>query len=338
MQKYVLTSRVLVFALCVALLSVALVGCSDSSEKTAAKVNGTPITTTALNAEVAKIKIQQPSIFKSGSGMSEGTIRSTLLDELVDQELLTQEAKKQNITVTDTVVAQNLASLKAGYSDDAQFEAALKSAGYTLDTINAEIKWELISNAVLAKLVPESSITDKESLAYYNKNKSKFKVDAAKRSSHILFAAKDEAIAKKVLKQLQGGANFAAMAKKYSTDTASAQNGGDLGWPTQSYVTEFQHAVDKLGTGEMSGLVKSAYGWHIIKVTDTRKAGQESFKDAKETVVQTLLTSKRQAAYNTLVKKLKATAKIEILDPVAKKAKSSTTTSSSASAASLSTE
>ncbi|MBK5211003.1 MAG: peptidylprolyl isomerase [Coriobacteriia bacterium] len=337
MQKNGPTSHVLVAVLCVTLLSGVLVGCSDSG-KNAAKVNGTPITTVALDAEVAKLKIQQPSIFKSGSGTSEGTIRSTLLDELVDQELLTEEAKKQNITVTDAVVAQNLASLKAGYSDDAQFEAALKSAGYTLDTIQAEVKWELMSNAILAKLVPVSSVTDKEALAYYNSNKTKFKVDAAKRSSHILFAAKDEATAKKVLEQLQEGANFAAMAKEYSTDTASAQNGGDLGWPTQSYATEFQNAVDKLGKGEMSGLVKSSFGWHIIKVTDTRKAGQESFKAAKETVVQTLLSSKRQSANSTLVKKLRSSAKIEILDPVAKKAKSAASTSGSASAATLSTK
>lgn len=316
-----------------ALSSVLMSGCNNS-KNTAAKVDGVEISEKALDAEVAKLKLQSPSLFdKNSGGMDEGTIRSTLLDELIAQQLLTKEADDKNITVNDDEVNKGIESLKSGYGDEKQFEDALKTAGYTTETLKEQVKWQLLSTKLLEKLVPESSVSSKEAQAYYNKNKANYKVEAAKRSSHILFAIKDEATAKKVLKELQDGADFATLAKKYSTDTASAVNGGDLGWPTQAYVTEFQQAVDKLKKGEMSGLVKSAYGWHIIKVTDTRKAGQQSFNDAKENIIQTLLSNKRTAAYQTLVNDLKKAAKIEIFDAQVKAANAKADSSSQAGAA-----
>lgn len=318
----------------VAALAFGLMSGCNSTKNDAATVDGEPITEKALDAEVAKLKLQSPSLFdKNSGGMDEGQIRSTLLDELIAQQLLSKEADAKKVSVTDAEIDKNIESLKAGYSDEKQFEDALKTAGYTLDTLREQVKWQLLSTKLLERLVPASSISNAEAKAYYEKNKASYKVAAAKRSSHILFAAKDEETAKKVLKELQDGADFAAMAKKYSTDTASAKNGGDLGWPTQAYVSEFQKAVDKLGKGEMSGLVKSAYGWHIIKVTDVRKAGQQTFDEAKETIVQTLLSNKRTEAYQTLVSDLRKKAKVVIYDAAVKEANAKAKTTGSAPAA-----
>lgn len=311
------------------ILTLGLVSGCNSTKNDAATVDGEHITEKALDAEVAKLKLQSPSLFdKNSGGMDEGTIRSTLLDELIAQQLLSKEAQEKHVNISDSEIDKNIESLKAGYSDEKQFEDALKTAGYSLNTLREQVKWQLLSTKLLEKLVPASSVSEKEAQAYYNKNKASYKVAAAKRSSHILFASKDEATAKKVLKELQDGADFAAMAKKYSTDTASAKNGGDLGWPAQAYVTEFQQAVDKLSKGQMSGLVKSAYGWHIIKVTDTRKAGQQSFADAKESVIQTLLSNKRSQAYQTLVSDLRKKAKVVIYDAQVKESKAKTKTTS----------
>ena len=311
------------------ILTLGFVSGCNSTKNDAATVDGEHITEKALDAEVAKLKLQSPSLFdKNSGGMDEGTIRSTLLDELIAQQLLSKEAQAKHVNISDSEIDKNIESLKAGYSDEKQFEDALKTAGYSLSTLREQVKWQLLSTKLLEKLVPASSVSEKEAQAYYNKNKASYKVAAAKRSSHILFASKDEATAKKVLKELQDGADFAALAKKYSTDTASAKNGGDLGWPTQAYVTEFQQAVDKLSKGQMSGLVKSAYGWHIIKVTDTRKAGQQSFADAKENVIQTLLSNKRSQAYQTLVSDLRKKAKVVIYDAQVKESNAKTKTTS----------
>lgn len=336
--------RVGLFVLALTLTSLGaglLSGC-DKTKNDAATVDGKAITKKALDAEVAKLKLQSPALFdKNSGGMDEGTIRSTLLDELISQQLMNDEAKKQNIKVTDAEIENNLKMLKAGYSDEKQFEAALKTAGYTLDTLKDQIKWQLLSTKLLEKLVPASSVNDREAKAYYDANKSSYKVTAAKRVSHILFASDDEDSAKKVLAELQNGADFAAMAKKYSTDTASARNGGDLGWPTQAYVQEFQDAVDKLKKGEMSGLVKSAYGWHIIKVTDERQAGTQTFEEAKDSIKQTLLSAKRSDRYKTLLSDLKKDADIVIYDKAVKAAQAKTggtTTTNSSSTKSNATQ
>lgn len=312
----------------IALSGALMAGCKKDAPL-AAKVDGVNITKEALDAEVSKLKLQSPSLFdKNSGGMDEGTIRTTLLDELIAQQLLGKEAEKKNISVTNDEVTKSIDGLKSGYGDEKQFEDALKTAGYTAESLKEQVKWQLLTTKLLEKLVPESSVSTKEAQTYYNKNKGSFKVEAAKRSSHILFALKDEANAKKVFKELEDGADFAAMAKKYSTDTASAVNGGDLGWPTQAYVSEFQSAVDKLKKGEMSGLVKSAYGWHIIKVTDTRKAGLQSFDEAQESIIQTLLSNKRSQAHETLLSDLKKKAKIEILDAQVKAAQATTDSTS----------
>lgn len=330
-KRFVLTAMVVSL---IAVSALLMAGC-NSSKNNAATVDGEAITTKALDAEVAKLKLQNPSLFdKNSGGMDEGTIRATMLDELIAQQLLNKEAEDKKVSVSDEEVTKGVDSLKAGYGDEKQFEDALKTAGYTTDSLKEQVKWQLLSSKLLQKLVPDSAVSEKEAQAYYNKNKASFKVEAAKRSSHILFASKDEATAKKVLGELKDGADFAAMAKKYSTDEASAKNGGDLGWPTQPYVTEFQKALDKLDKGEMSELVKSAYGWHIIKVTDVRKAGAQSFDDAKETIMQTILSDKRTQAYQTLVSDLKKKAKIEIFDEKVKAAQAQpeTTTKNSGDA------
>ena len=94
--------------------------------------------------------------------------------------------------------------------------------------------------------------------------------DGAKRSSHILFSSDDEATAQEVLDQINAGTlDFADAAKQYSTDTASAENGGDVGWDaTNTFVDAYTTALGELSKGEVSGLVTSDYGIHIIKCTD----------------------------------------------------------------------
>lgn len=316
-----------IFAL-VALLS----GCGDSN--LAAKVNGTGISEKTLDSEMAILKLQNPTLFDTeNGGMDEATIRKTLLDELVRQQLVLEQAKKDGIEVSDAEVQKNVAAVKSGYADEAQFKDALSSAGFTVSSYEKQVKWQLILAKVIEKQLPASALKEKDLKAYYDKNKSKYKVEAAKRSSHILFATADKDEAQKVLKELKAGANFEALARKYSTDTASAESGGDLGWPTQEYVKEFQNAVDKLDKGEISGLVKSAYGWHIIKVTDVRKAGQQTYKEARETVEQDLLSDKRKALYNTMLKRLESEADIKIYDKTVKNAKSSVSTDNSDSGA-----
>lgn len=317
-----------VYTLAICLLfSIGLtVGCTSKAD-VAATLNGEKISTKTLDAEVAKLKLQSPELFDTKTSSSTlAEIRTTLLEEIITQNLLLDEAKKQGIEIKDKDIDNSYEMLKAGYGDESRFESALKNAGLTKGSIREQIKWQLISSALLVKAVPPSAVSDEEVATYFAANKDKFKLEAAKRASHILLPAKDKAKAEQLLQELKNGADFAKLAKENSTDTMCAQNGGDLGWPTAAYVPEFEAAIDSLKPGDSPKLIQSAYGWHIVIVTDQREAGQGKLEDVKDEIRNTLLSTKRSDAYQTLTADLRKNCKVEILDEVIlKEAKNNTT-------------
>jgi peptidyl-prolyl cis-trans isomerase C len=168
----------------------------------------------------------------------------------------------------------------------------------------------------MEQLAANQQVTEADIKEYYDSNKAQFSQQAQKRAAHILFKATDKAEAQKVLADLKAGTiTFADAAKKYSTDTQTASKGGDLGWPgTTSYVPEFQAALDKLKKGEMTAaLVQSTYGYHIILVTDTRPAKQQSLAEVQAQIKQIIVQKRKAEAYQKFLDELRKNAKIEVL-------------------------
>ncbi|NTW28473.1 MAG: hypothetical protein HGA39_03815 [Coriobacteriia bacterium] len=325
------TRFVCALAVCGLLLgALGLAGCKSAESDVAARVDGQVVTETELNTQLDQLKKQYPDMF-SGTDSATVTLeyRQTLLDSMIDEILLAKAAKDAKITVSADEVQAQLDQLKSGFSDPTQFDAALKSAGFTLATLKAKIESQLTTQKLIDSLSPGTNVSDVEVQDYYDKHKTDYYQKAAKRASHILFKPEDKATAEKILAQLKAGGDFAALAKQYSIDTASAVNGGDLGWPTAPYVTEFQAGLDKLGKGQMSGLVESPYGWHIILVTDTREASQQPLSAVRTQIEQTILAQRRTDAYQNFLAGLRKKATIEIVDAelkaAAEKASSSTT-------------
>ena len=298
----------------IALFTLPLFACG-SKGAVAATVNGEEITVAALDSQVAQLRIQSPTLFDETSGMSEASIRSALLDELVNRELLTQEAEKRGLKVTTEEIDAEMESSAASYESEEAFEASLAEAGYTTESAREMIEWYLLSEKLLDEEVPADSITDAEIAQYYEENADLYVVEAGKRTSHILFDEADEALAKEVLQRVKDGEDFADLATEYSQDEGSAANGGDLGWPTVAYVDAFEAAVAELKVGEVSDLVKTEFGWHIITVTDERKAGTQSLEEATDSIREELVFAKRDEAYTALIESLKEAADIKILDP-----------------------
>lgn len=320
--------RLVVTAAVVAILAFSAVGCTDKN--VAAKVNGKAISVDELNKQVEQLKKQYPQMFQGADG--EGRLldfKQRLLDNLVSQELVRQAAEEQGIKVSDADVKKQVDQLKSGFKDEKQFDQALKSAGMTVDSLNKQIREQLLTQRLIDSLSAGAAPTESEIKSYYDKNKEQFNQKAAKRASHILFKPEDKNAAEKALGELKDGADFASSAKKYSTDTATAAQGGDLGWPSTPYVAEFEEALAKLDKGEMSDLVKSPFGWHIIKVTDERDAKQQPLSEVKDQISQILQQQRKAESYQQFLENLRKKAKIEILVPELKQAaapKSSTET------------
>lgn len=310
------TRILLVLSLLAAVVAGAVATSGCSQKDVAAKVNGESISTSEVDKQLEQLKKQYPNMFTGADG--EGRLldfKQRIVDNLVNAKLVEQAAKEKGIEVSDADIQKQVDQLRGGFKDQAQFDAALKSAGMTVDSLKDSIRQQLVTNKLMEQLAASSAVTTAEVQEYYDNNKAQFAQKAQKRASHVLFKTTDKAEAEKVLKQIKAGTiTFGDAAKKYSTDTASAEKGGDLGWPNgTSYVPEFQAALDKLDKGEVSALVQSTYGYHIITVTDTRAATQQALSEVKAQIEQIIIQKRKAEAYQKFLDELKKNANIEIL-------------------------
>ena len=155
-----------------------------------------------------------------------------------------------------------------------------------------------------------SKITDEDIKAYFEENKESFNEEEQVAASHIL--VEDEATAKKVAKKLADGEDFATLAKEFSTDTMSAENGGELGFfPRGKMVAEFEEAAFSMKVDAISDPVKTEHGYHIIHVTDKKAAKEAVFKEHKEEIKGLLLEEGVQAEYVNWLDEVKLDYKIE---------------------------
>src|SRR6266567_1426374 len=149
---------------------------------------------------------------------------------------------------------------------------------------------------------------------FYDQNKDKFKAGEQLRASHIL--VKSEKEAQDVLAQLKGGAKFEDLAKKVSVDPAGAK-GGDLGWFGKgSMIPEFEKVAFAMKEGETSGIVKTKFGFHVIKLTGKRPAGILPFAEVKEQLKTNLMPEKQQEVFKKVKEDLKKNAKLSIKEDV----------------------
>jgi len=235
-----------------------------SENKLLAEVNGKKIYEDDVFHLLAGIEDKQRFNSKEGFNI--------LTDELVNQELILQNAKENN------------------FDQEEEFIERLE-----------EVKNDMLKNYAMHKIFNEVIINDDEVLDYYNKNKDTLFSPTTYTASHILI--EDESEAKKILGEIENGLDFAEAAKKYSIDP-SKDNGGSLGtFPKGVMVAEFQEGLDKLSIGEVSEPVKSQFGYHLIKLDD-KKVNEQNFEDIKDNVRSTYEMIKRQEKYLELVNDL----------------------------------
>lgn len=242
------------------------------------------------------------------------------LDQLISQKLLAQEAKKREITLSEeekTEIFNNqLEGIKQQNNlDDTQLEEALKQQG--IESIDAyrerffQVNQEsLLINKLQENVQGEVEVTEEEMKEYYDNNKSDFETKEQVQASHILL--EDKEAAEEVMTELQEGGDFAELAKEYSTGP-SADKGGELGYISrdQNIAQEFKEAVFDLESGEMSQIVETEYGFHIIKATDKKEADVKSYEEAKEQIKQQLQNQKGQQIWDEFVRELRDEAEIE---------------------------
>jgi foldase protein PrsA len=312
-----------VLASLLVLVAVLATGCSSSPSATAiAVVNSVEIPKSAVDSQIAQMKKASPASFEGTTGVQvEQQYRAQILNSLIQLELIKESAKSLNVTVTTKQVDDYVAQLQTQYGGATALNTAMASAGFTMATLREQINNNLLATAVGDKVVPTSTVnvTDAQVKAYYDQNKAQYATPAQVHAEHILVSTTSTVLAQSLFKQVKAGGDFAALAKKYSTDPGSSAKGGDLGWASASaYVTEFANAVSKMKVNDVQ-LVKSQYGWHIIKLLGHRAAAQQTLAEATAAIRQTLEQTARSNAFSTYLQGLQAKAKITILDANLKK-------------------
>lgn len=315
-----------------ALCCLTLVGCSGSNYGytggVAATVNGTEIEEDTITKYIQDFRTNSDlsgndewANWMTENELDPSTVRSQVIDYYVEIELKKQAADENGITVSDSDIQTELDKMKSNYEDDNAWQEALSTAGLTEDQYRESIEQGLIDEKLMDVVAADSDqVDDAELLEMLNNYYTMF--DGAKRSSHILFASDDESTAQSVLDQINAGEiSFEDAAKQYSTDTASAENNGDVGWDAiNTFVDSYTTALDGLSVGQVSGLVTSDYGIHIIKCTDefscdgTATSVDDYPQEFRDYMSNILASQNQSTAYNEWYENYKSQADIQIND------------------------
>ncbi len=229
------------------------------------------------------------------------------LDLMISDEIIRQETEKEDISVTDEEIAAEIAVYEEEYGGDEQLEAALAENGMTIEDLKEEVQ----TYVKIEKLIgPNIEITDEQIKAYFEENKDSLGQSAKVEASHILTETKEEA--EEIKAQLADGADFAEVAKEQSTDTVSAENGGQLGtFGAGEMAPEFEEAAFAMEVGGISEPVETEFGFHIIKVTDKTEATAPTLENSKEQIEGLLFDEQLNSEYTTWLAEKQASYDIE---------------------------
>lgn len=259
-----------------------------------------------LGAAKASYK-QQNQAFPAVGTAQYNTVRDEVVTYLVQQDELAQGGKQIGVTVSQSDIDKRLAYLKQHYfkGNEKKWQQALKASGETLQQVEIQVRAQLLGQKIYDKVTSGITVSDAAVKHYYDKNKASYTVKESRDVRHILVSSK--AKAEQIEQQLHNGASFAVLAKKYSTDTTSAKNGGSLGAITKGeMVPPFDKAAFSLKTGQISPPVHSVYGWHIIQATGPIKPAHVTpFSQVEAQIRTSLLQQKKSAVMNTWSAKLK---------------------------------
>ena len=291
------------------------------------------------------LRDRYPSEVEAKYNMSVDQFESVLKDEMLVEKF--HDMVTDGITVTPHEVAQEF----MWRNDKAKIDYAVIKPSDLASTIHpsdAELAAFFAKNSSryqiperrsaryalldLSRLRASTQINDDTLRAYYNQHVDEYKVENRVHVEHILFktigktdaeTAEIRQKAEDVLKQAKHGANFEDLAKKYSEDDATKPKGGDLGWIVDGQtVPEFQQAAFSVPKGQISDLVKTQYGFHIIKVLDRETAHTKSFEEVRDSILQPVLDQKVNEEANDISNQLAAAVRQsdrQPLDDVAKK-------------------
>lgn len=283
-------------AVAVAVAAVVYAGTRDTAATSAPKLSSAEVSSLIQGEDTVVAKLNGRNIHKSEVAAAIRELGANVPPENVDQVLPAFIEQYINLQLI------NEAAQKAGVAKQEEVQTQIANsreqivrAAYMRDLFEDAVSEEVLQNAYKARF--ESQPMPEEI-----------------RARHILVGADQQALARDLIAQLRGGADFAKLAEEHSKDPTAAR-GGDLGYFVQSeMVPEFGAAVFAMNTGDLSAQpIKTQFGWHIVKVEDKRQRVKPSYEEARQALDQ----EARQAILDAKLTELREDAKIELMDVAA---------------------
>ena len=288
-------------------------------------VNGVPIMRAEFELEKQRLMMaqQQQGVFVQ---KTHSILEREALDNLISVELLFQEGKKKGVSVDENTVSKKFGQIKARFKEDAVFQKVLAERGLTEDELLAELRRGLtVETYIIREFRDKIQVDEAEMKAFYEQHSARFDMPEMVRASHILIKVDpkaDQAAREKAKKEAEAlrqqamtGADFAQLARTHSQGPSSAR-GGDLGYFARGrMVKAFDEAVFSLKPGELSDIVQTRFGYHVIKLTDRKPAGPIGFEEVKKDIKTALTNEKLQKSLDVHLRETRKNADINFLLP-----------------------
>jgi peptidyl-prolyl cis-trans isomerase C len=287
-----------------------------------AQVNGGNVTREVYVRSFSNLKNQLQSVGRSVTSENVEEVKRNLLESIVNTELLYQESENRKMAVDEKDVLAQYAQIRSQFKTDEEFNKSLSHELYTVDELKLEIrKGKMINSLLDADVYGKISVSDEDAKKFYDENGKMFEQPETLKARHILIkleenadsdaVAKAEEQMKEIVKKQEEGIDFTELAKQYS-EGPSATQGGDLGFfPRGAMVPEFEKAAFALKPGEVSSIVRTPFGLHLIKVEEMREAGVMKFADVKDNVINRLKMQGRREVLQGYISDLRKKADIK---------------------------
>jgi peptidyl-prolyl cis-trans isomerase C len=305
-----------------------------------------PVVATGKGFEIKRSQLDDAFVNYSagmaanGGGIREeqrDAIRVKLLDHIIITKILTQKATADDKAATRKLVDDDIADARKSAPSPEAFEAQVKASGMTLDQVRARACEEQLARRVLERETTNGiTISDDDAKKFYDENPSKFEMPEEVRVSHILIStlepadplspgvpprplpaekkSEKEKLARAIKARADKGEDFARLVKQYSDDPGSKDKGGEYTFPRHQMVPEFEAAAFSLKTNQISDIVETQYGYHIIKGLERFPAKHDSFAESKAKIKAYLVEKDAEKTLPAYLDKLKADAGVKVLD------------------------
>ena len=302
--------------------SNALSQTDNTPDTTVVIVNDIPITETDVTLEIKRILFQAKAMRQPIDESMMGPMRDKVIDSLINRELLYQQSKAKGIITNAEEIDNSIDQIKQRLEAGQSFESLLAEMGITIETMRTQVgQANAIQKLIEVVVYPKAMVSEKESRIFFENNPQYFQKPEEVKASHILIKVASDAgdeeklAARKKIEEVQikieAGDDFAELARQYSEGPSNV-SGGDLGYfDRKKMLKPFSAAAFALKPGEVSDIVETRFGFHLIKVYDKKAKSSYVFEDIKDRLREILRQQKIKDETVRYLEELRKTADVK---------------------------